>query len=64
MYRINLTPMYLKQLLQITQQIFLHTLCPLYAITMNKSEPKINFQKHDVIIMEDYWCLHTVLFHI
>jgi len=56
--------MYLKQFLQITQQIFLHFLCPLYTITMYKSKPKIIFQEDNVIIVIDYRSLHAVRCHI
>ena len=60
MYCVNIISVYLKQLLEITQQTFLHFLCPPYTITMNKGEPTIIFQEDNVIIVVDYWNLHAV----
>lgn len=64
MYRINIISVYLKQLLEITQQTLLHFLCPPYAITMYKGEPTIIFQEDNVIIVMNYWNLQAVRFHI
>jgi len=60
MYRINIISVYLKQLLEITQQTLLNFLCPPYTITMNKGEPTIIFQEDNVIIVMNYWNLQAV----